>query len=135
MLFLHFIGLAMALGGGFSNQFLGFAIAKMEPAERAAFMSKAMVLMKMGQIGLGLLLLSGLYLMSPFWSVLGDLPYLMVKLGLVVLLVLNVIFVTVMMAKARKAKDAEAIARLRPLGMVNFGLGILIALMAVMTFH
>jgi hypothetical protein len=52
----------------------------MEPAERGSFMSKTMILGRVGQIGLGLLILSGLYLITPYWEVLGVMPLLIAKL-------------------------------------------------------
>ena len=68
MLVIHFIGLAMALGAGFSNIFLNVAASKLEPAERGSFLSKTSILGRMGQIGLGLLLLSGFSLATPYWK-------------------------------------------------------------------
>ncbi|HEY3429029.1 MAG TPA: hypothetical protein VGK39_00040, partial [Cyclobacteriaceae bacterium] len=72
MLILHFIGLTMSLGTGFANLFLSFAAAKLEPAERGKFMANALILMRMGHTGLGLLLISGFYLITPYWKILGD---------------------------------------------------------------
>lgn len=74
MLIIHFIGLAMALGAGFANVFLGAAASKLEPAERGRFMAKTMILGRMGQSGLLLLLLSGFYLIGPYRNALGDMP-------------------------------------------------------------
>lgn len=80
----------MALGTGFANLFLSSVVSKLDPAERGSFMSKTMVLARMGQIGLGLLLVSGFYLITPFWKVLGDMPLLIAKLSLVALLLILV---------------------------------------------
>src|SRR5260370_28406931 len=88
MLIVHFIGLTMALGTGFANLFLGVAASKLEPAERGKFMSNTMILMRMGHTGLGLLLLSGFYLITPFWKTLGEMPTLIAKLCCIGLLVI-----------------------------------------------
>ncbi|HMG89966.1 MAG TPA: hypothetical protein VK589_07895 [Chryseolinea sp.] len=133
MLVFHFIGLAMALGAGFANLFLGSVASKLEPAERGSFMSKTMILGRMGQIGLALLLLSGFYLITPYWKVLGDMPLLIAKLCLVALLLILVSTVLILL---RKEKGNPAmLAKIRPLGMLNFLIGITIVVLAVLIFR
>lgn len=135
MLVFHFIGLAMAMGAGFSNLFLGAVAAKLEPAERGNFMSKTTVLARMGQTGLGLLLLSGFYLITPYWSTLGDRPLLVTKLSLVMVLIILVTILSIMVRKAKKQRDFSILKKVKPVGMVNFFIGIAIVVLAVLIFH
>ncbi len=135
MLIIHFTGLAMALGTGFANLFLGITASKLEPAERGSFMSKTMILGRMGQIGLGLLLLSGFYLATPFWSVIGSMPLFITKLVLVSLLVIVVIMISSIASKAAKQSNPALLAKIKPLGIVTFLLGITIVIFAVLSFH
>ena len=133
MLILHFIGLAMALGAGFANLVLGMVASKLEPAERGSFMSKLVVLGRLGQTGLALLLISGFGLLTPYWKVIGDMPFLIAKLSLVLLLLISV---AVILSIVRRAKGNPAIlAKIKPFGMLNFFLGIAIVILAVLTFH
>lgn len=133
MLVIHFIGLAMALGAGFANLVLGMVASKLEPAERGSFMSKLVVLGRLGQTGLALLLISGLGLLTPYWKVIGDMPFLIAKLSLVLLLIISV---AVILSIVKKAKgDPAILAKIKPLGMLNFFLGIAIVILAVLTFH
>jgi len=132
MLIIHFIGLAMALGAGFANLFLGTVVSKLEPAERGSFMSKIMILGRMGQIGLGLLLLSGFYLITPYWKVLGEMPFLIAKLSLVVILLISVSWVLFTLKKAKG--NPVLLAKIKPLGMLNFFIGITIVILAVLAF-
>ena len=134
-LVIHLIGLTMALGTGFANLFLGAAASKLEPAERGNFMSKTMILMRMGQIGLGLLLLSGFYLATPYWKTLSDMPFLIAKLSLVALLVIMVVVISLLVRKAKKQNDPSQMMKLKPLGILNFLIGITILILAVLTFH
>ncbi len=134
-LFLHLIGLSMAVGTGFANLFLASAAAKLDPAERGTFMSRTMVVVRMGQIGLGLLVLSGLYLMTPYWSVLSEMPTLMAKLTCVVLVLVLVTVMTLVARKARQTNNPALLMKLKPWGMVNFFLGLTIVVLAVLTFH
>jgi hypothetical protein len=135
MLIIHFIGLAMALGTGFANLFLGITASKLEPAEKGNFMSKTLVLGKMGQIGLGLLLLSGFYLATPFWSVLGSMPLFISKLVLVTLLIIVVIMISLIASKSTKQNNPALLAKIKPLGIITFLLGLTIVILAVLTFN
>ena len=133
MLVFHFIGLAMALGTGFANIFLGVAASKLEPAERGSFISKTLILGRMGQIGLGLLLFSGFALITPYWKVIGEMPFLIAKLSLIVVLLVLVTSITIL---ANKAKNNPALfAKIKPLGILNFLVAITIVVMAVLSFH
>ncbi len=135
MLIVHFIGLTMALGAGFANLFLGVAASKLDPAERGKFMSNIMILMRMGQTGLGLLLLSGFYLITPLWKTLGEMPILIAKLSLVGLLVTMVLIMTVIARKARQEGNPAMLMKLKPFGILNFFMGITIVVLAVLSFH
>src|SRR5690606_39763062 len=88
MLIIHFIGLTMALGAGFANLSLGIVASKLSPAERGSFMSKTMILGRVSQIGLLLLILSGFYLINPYWGALGSMTTFIIKLSLVGLLLI-----------------------------------------------
>lgn len=134
-LLIHFVGLAMAVGTGFANLFLGSAAAKLEPAERGPFMLKTTVLVRMGQTGLGLLIISGFYLATPFWKSLSDMPTLMAKLALVVILLVTITITSLQVKKAKKENNPALLLKLKPLGMANFFIGIAIMLLAVLTFH
>ncbi|MEZ5083068.1 MAG: hypothetical protein R2750_06430 [Bacteroidales bacterium] len=78
-LILHFIGLAMGLGTPIAFMILGITNAQMNKQESLDFRLKTLAISRMGQIGLVLLVISGLYLMTPYWSVLSHKP-LLIKL-------------------------------------------------------
>ena len=135
LLIIHFIGLTMALGAGFSNQFLGTVAAKLEPAERGSFMSKLFILARMGQIGLGLLLLSGFGLITPYWKIIGEMPFLIAKLSLVALLLISVSRILFLASKAQKENNPAIMLKIKPLATLNFFVAITIVILAVLTFH
>lgn len=135
MLIVHFIGLAMALGTGFANLFLGVVASKLEPAEKGSFMSKTLILGRMGQIGLVLLILSGFYLMTPYWGALSSMPLLRVKLILVFLLVILVTVIILKVRKSKKEGNPALLAKIKPIGIMNFLLGVTIVVLAVLIFH
>jgi uncharacterized membrane protein len=134
MLIIHFIGLAMGIGTSFAFMFLGMKAATLEKQESIRFRINTFVLSRMGQIGLTLLVLSGGYLMTPYWKLLGSMPLLIAKLVLV--LVLGAV-VGIASAKAKKAAagNTEELDKIRPLGMIGLLTGLAIVILAVLIFH
>ncbi|MCB0737863.1 MAG: hypothetical protein KDC92_10150 [Bacteroidetes bacterium] len=134
MLIIHFIGLAMGVGTSFAFMFLGIASSKMPIEERTPFMLRALFIGNMGHIGLGLSILTGLHLMSPFWSSLADRPLLLAKLILVVILSA---LIGIIASNARKAKKRNAemhLAKIKTIGQFSFLTGLAIVVLAVMSF-
>lgn len=135
MLILHFIGLAMGLGTSFAHMFLGIAASKMDAAEAGRFRLQTLVLGMMGHIGLGLLIVSGIVLMTPYWSLLPSSPLLIAKLVLV--LVLGAL-VGMIGARGKKALRGDTETHLRaiaPLGKAALLTAIVIVVLAVYVFH
>jgi len=135
MLIVHFLGLAMGIGTSFAFMFLGIASAKMEAAEAQKFRLNSFALSKMGHIGLTLLIISGGYLMTPYWRGLSSNPMLIAKLVLVLLLAAMVGIVS---AHARKAKQGQAdiyLKKIEGLGRITLLIGLAIVILAVAVFH
>lgn len=134
MLILHFLGLAMGLGTSFAFMFIGIAASKMPEEIGVDFQKKAFVLTKMGHIGLSVLVISGLYLATPYWKVLGSMPLLIGKLVLVFALGA---MIGIMSSKAKKAikGDHSQLKSMAPLGKISLLLGLAIVVLAVLQFH
>ena len=135
MLITHFIGLTMALGAGFANLFLASVASKLQPVEKGSFLSRTAILGRMGQTGLGLLLLSGFYLITPYWRGLGEMPLLIAKLTLVGILLILVSFILFMLRKSKKENNPAVLAKIKPLGILNLFIGVTIVILAVLVFH
>lgn len=135
MLITHFIGLAMGIGTSFAFMFLGIASSKMEESEALKFRLNTFALSRMGHIGLVLLVLSGGYLMTPYWSTLTSSPLLIAKLTLVVVLGA---FIGIISSKAKKVNEGNAdmqLKKIEPLGKLALLTGIAIVVLAVLVFH
>ena len=135
MLIVHFLGLAMGLGTSFAFLFLGIARSKMEKEEARKFAGNTSVLSTMGHIGLSMLIISGLYLMTPFWSTLSARSLLSAKLVLVLVLTISVILATVYSKRARKGNTESNLKKVALLGKVALLSAIGIVLLAVLNFH
>ena len=135
-LILHFIGLAMGVGTSFVMMVIGKIASKMVPEERMKFAMNILVLRRLGQTGLALLIVTGLYLMTPFWKALEHMPFMMAKLALVAILVIVVTMIDINSSKVVKGIDPgvnmKKNSKLGPLGLL---LGLTIIIMAVLSFH
>ena len=135
MLVIHFIGLSMGLGTSIGFMVLGIAASKLEKEDAQKFMLNSFALSKMGQIGLILLVISGVYLMTPFWSSLSELPLLMAKLGLVVMLIALIVAISIAMKKAQKGDLQNQQKTIQTLGRISLLTVISIVILAVLVFH
>ena len=135
MLIVHLLGLAMGVGTSFAFMFLGFARSKMEKEEGRKFAMNASVLSRMGHIGLTMLIISGFYLITPFWATLNARPLLMAKLILVLILTISVILAGIYSSRAKKGNAELNLKKVAILGKVGLLSSITIVLLAVLTFH
>jgi uncharacterized membrane protein len=135
MLILHFIGLAMGLGTGFAHLFLGILAAKMSPDEARKFRMHSLVLGNMGNIGITLLVVSGLYLITPYWKMLPESPLLIAKLTLVGILISILVMINLATARARRGNEEVQLKKMERLGKITLPLAIAIVVIAVTVFH
>jgi len=133
-LILHLIGLVMGVGVSFTHLFLGISRSKMKPEEAQKDALRSMSLAIMGDIGITLLIVSGLFLMKPHWPVLWDKPFLVAKLSLVLILIGLLIVIRLNAIKLVKKQSAEAAKRIKMLGQFTLPIGIIIIILAVLTF-
>jgi len=135
MLILHFIGLTMGLGTSFAHAFLSIATSKMQEDEARRFQLHSLVLSRMGYIGIGLLIVSGLYLITPYWQTITSLPLLIVKLILVLVLLVLLILIGIRSKKAQEGDVSAQLKKIEPLGKMTMLIGIIIVILAVSVFH
>ena len=135
MLIVHYLGLAMGLGTSFAFMFVGIAASKMDSEDGARFQRNAFALSTMGHVGLTLLIVSGLYLIIPFFGSLGEHPFLVAKLILVVVLATLIGMISGRARRAIRNNDSEKLRSVAGLGRFALLTGIAIVIMAVLQFH
>ena len=135
MLFLHFLGLILGMGSGFASLFIGAANKNLGMEERPKFMLRLRSLGYMGLTGLIVLILSGGYLATPYWSGLGSMPFLIAKLSLVLVLLVIVLLMDRRWRRAVKNNGGPDLLVIRKLGKLALPLSLLILLLAVLQFH
>jgi uncharacterized membrane protein len=135
LLIIHFIGLTLGLGTSFGFMFLGIAIGKMEKEDRIKFQLNSMALSRMGHIGLMLLIISGIFLMAPYWSILPSSPLLIAKLALVLVLTILIVIINSLGKKAQQGYTEAQFRKIEPLGKIALLTGVTIVALAVYFFH
>jgi len=135
MLILHFIGLVMGVGTSFAHAFLSQVTSKMTAEEATKFQVHSLVLGRMGQIGLTLLIVSGFYLITPYWKILPTTPLLMLKLAMVALLVTLIVLISRASNKAKKGNAEGEIKKIAQLGKFTLPISLIIIILAVYIFH
>jgi hypothetical protein len=135
MLIIHFIGLTMGLGTSFAHAFLGSISSGMPADEATKFRLNSLVLSKMGHIGITLLVISGLYLITPYWKSLQTSPLLILKLLLVIVLVILLKLISVSKEKAIKGDAAVQLNKMERFGKLTMVIGLVIVILAVYIFH
>jgi uncharacterized membrane protein len=134
MLIFHMIGLAMGIGTSFAFLFLGMASSKMEENEARKFRVNTFVLIKMGLIGLTLLVISGGYLMTTHWNTLSSTPILVAKLALVLVLIILILTLGSIANQIKKGNPTNA-GKMPILGRFALITGLTIIVLAVLNFH
>ncbi|MCE7924595.1 MAG: hypothetical protein DYG98_16225 [Haliscomenobacteraceae bacterium CHB4] len=135
MLITHFLGLGMGLGTSFANMFFGIAGAQMEPNEASKLRLASLVLSKMGQLGLLLLVVSGIFLMTPYWQILPSSPLLIAKLLLVAALITLVVLIHRAGARAKTGDAETQFKKIQRMGKMALLTSLMIVLLAVLYFH
>lgn len=137
LLFLHMVGLAMAVGTGFAMWMLGKASAGLDDDARTAFMLRTFAVSKVGSVGLLLLIITGITMLVMRFEGLmamgggalhGKFTLVAIQIGLLG-------FLQVSMAKAKRAGGGPLMARISKVGVAMLVNGLLIVLAAVLAFH
>ena len=135
MLSAHFIGLAMTFGTSLAFLFLRIASSRMDTSEALKFKRNILVLNKMSYMGLVVMVLSGGYLMTPYWKVLAEMPWLLTKLLLVMLLIIQVIMILIFSKKAKRESGEAELKKIDTLDRISFLTTVFIVIFAVSVFH
>jgi len=138
LLMLHFFGLAMGLSVGLSNMVMMALISKASGPDQAVLSRFPPAMMRVGDIGITLLWLSGLGMLFTRYGGFSGISALgwtlHVKLTAVVILTGLIGYLHGTMRKARNG-DKAAAAMLPKLGRVAFLMAVTAIVFAVLTFH
>jgi hypothetical protein len=134
LLILHFFGFGAGMAASVGN-FTVMQLIQASPGDAPVLSKVPPVLARAGQVGLGLLWLTGLIMVWSIYGGPGGLDWAFwVKIVCVVLLTAVVVYLDLTIRKVR-AGDTAAAAQLPLFGRVAAGLLVLIVIFAVIAFH
>jgi hypothetical protein len=134
LLILHILGLTLGVGVSFAYLFLGLSRKKMDPEDAKKDAVRSLSLSLMGDLGILLLIGSGLFLMKPYWAVLSTMPLLVAKLSFVAVLIILLLIIKINVAGIKKGHVGKRASIIQKLGKITLPLGIIIIILAVLTF-
>lgn len=134
MLILHFLGMILAIGPIAVIVLSRMATSKMEKEESAGLMQGLFRLNMLSHIGITLSLISGGYLMTPYWNMLGSMPMLIAKLSLYVVLLVTLSLISVTARKARDNQTGNSIRKTMNWARMSFLVGLTIVVLAAVVF-
>jgi hypothetical protein len=134
LLILHFFGFGAGMAASVGN-FTVMQLIQASPGDAPALSKVPPVLARVGQVGLGLLWLTGLVMVWSIWGGPGNLDWAFwVKIVCVILLTAAVVYIDLTVKKVR-AGDTAAAATLPLFGRAAAGLLALIVIFAVIAFN
>ena len=131
---IHFVGLFMGGASAFGLPVVGALVDKAEPAHKPVLGQAVKPLKRIGHIGLGLLLVTGVLMATAGGVWASGSSFFWLKLALVAALVAGIVNAGKTGARAMSG-DAAAAARMPKLSMINIALVGLILLFAVLAFN
>jgi len=135
MLIIHLFSVALLLGSGISALVINRVSKIMLTADAKKLKTATLSLNYVAKTGITLLIITGGYLMTPYWKMLGELPVLMVKLALVIILLALLVITSIKGKNAKKSQSEDDFKITNRLYVINSVLSIAIIILAVMVFH
>jgi hypothetical protein len=134
-LLLHMIGIAVGVGSAFSLFVIGIMAKSFDKSYKVEMLYKFFTLRYIAYIGLIVLIISGLFLTTPYIDEIPNMPYFITKLILAGMLLAISIYGTYQMVTAKNKTPQEVLKNLSYAGKIGFILGFLIIVTAVFAFH
>ena len=135
MLIIHFVGMILAIGPVTVILFSRMATAKMGEEQSATFLQGLFRLNTVGHIGVTLALISGGYLMTPYWGQLGNMPLLIAKLGVYVVLLITLSMISITSRKVRNNEPGSSVRNTMNWARISFVAGMFIVILAALVFR
>ncbi|WP_075591621.1 hypothetical protein [Labilibacter marinus] len=134
MLIIHLLSVAIFIGAALSAFVLNKVANKLETSDKLKVNSALLTLNYLGKGGLTLLIITGGYLMTPYWAALGVMPLLVAKLSIVVVLLVVLVLLSIKAKKAKKEPSEKTFSSVSKINTLNLFLGVVVLILAVLVF-
>ncbi|WP_027473674.1 hypothetical protein [Saccharicrinis fermentans] len=134
MLIIHLLSVATFIGAALSAFVLSRVADKLDQEGKIKVKTALLSLNYLGKTGLTLLVITGGYLMTPYWAALGSMPLLVTKLIIVVVLLVVLVLLSIQAKKAKKNPSPDAFVAVSKINTINLILGVAVVVLAVLIF-
>ncbi|MGQ1787543.1 MULTISPECIES: hypothetical protein [unclassified Saccharicrinis] len=134
MLIIHLLSVATFVGAALSAFVLSRVASKFDSEGKLKVNTALLSLNYLGKTGLTLLIITGGYLMTPYWAALGAMPLLVAKLAIVVILLVVLVLLSIKAKKAKKNPTEGSFAAVSKINTLNLILGVVVIVLAVLVF-
>lgn len=135
MIIFHNLGLVLALGSSVFFLIIRNDLYKTAGEAKDDLYKVIAKYQRMAHIGMGIMLLSGGYLMTPYWSALGSMHMLHIKMLVVFMWLITIILLSIMLRRARTGQGKRCDARMLRMNYASLLFGVIIIFVAVFQFH
>jgi len=135
MLIFHFLGLVISLGSMITFLVMRRSCSKVSSSESDYLLQNVRRFLRMSHIGLGIMFITGGYLMTPYWGSLAEMPLLHIKFSVFLLWFGTLIALSIYTKKAIKSQIKLCDPRIGFLSLISVSFGVIAVIMAVSQFH
>jgi len=135
MLISHFLGLAASLGSIITFLIMRRTCSKVTSYESEYLLLNVRRILRINHIGLGVMFISGGYLMTPYWSVLAQMPFLHIKFTVFVLWYGTLVALSIYSKRAQQSQLKLCNPRIGFLSFISLIFGLIAVTMATLQFH
>lgn len=135
MLIFHFLGLAVSLGSIITFLVMRRTCSKVTSHESEYLLQNVRRILRLTHIGLGVMFLTGGYLMTPYWSALAQMPFLHIKFTAFIFWYGTLVALTIYTKKAQQSQMKLCNPRIGFLSFITLIFGLIAVAMATLQFH
>lgn len=135
MLIFHFLGLAVSLGSIITFLVMRRTCSKVTSHESDYLLQNVRRILRLNHIGLGVMFLTGGYLMTPFWASFGQMPFMHIKFTAFLFWYGTLIALSIYTKKAQKSQLKLCNPRIGFLSFISLVFGLIAVTMATLQFH
>jgi hypothetical protein len=134
MLIFHFLGLVISLGSMITFLVMRRSCSKVSSSDSEYLLMNIRRFLRMSHIGLGIMFVTGGYLMTPYWNVLGQMPLLHIKFSVFLLWFFTLFALSFYTKKAKNSQIKLCDPRIGFLSLMSILFGLIAVTMAVLRF-
>ena len=134
MLVFHELGLVLILGSAFVFLMIKENLKALQSSDSEKFYKMSNKFRIMTYIGFGIMILSGGYLMTPYWSTFGHLPLIHIKMTIVIIWLLGMAVLGMTSKKLKNDFPGKYFSRLVLMYALSLILGVSVVVIATLSF-